>query len=889
MKIPNWWEVTTPHKDIIEGRFDESIFAADLGNVMDGNAPMEYMDGAMFFDKTYLTKGLEDLLVSVLQRTSRKGKGQSVIQLQTPFGGGKTHSLLGLYHMFKEGDKLSHIDAIRTVIKESKVKEIPDIKVAAFIGTHVNALTNKTPWGEIADQLGVYNLVKEDDKARIAPGKAKILKMLEKAGPSLILMDELMEYVVKKDRAEELQDVVQGQTLAFLQELTEAVATTKTSVLVITLPASTQVFDTNAIQALNKLQSVAGRIESVVQPVEGVEIYEVIRKRLFDDIGVEKQRAKVAQWFFSLYHELGDAVPSEFRSVEYRNKIEKAYPFHPELIDVLYERWGSFPTFQRTRGVLRLLAVTLSDLYQKRLPSALIQSSMIPLDNAPVKREFIKHIGNEYDSVISADIGEKGAKAPQIDRQMGSEYQKQKIATSLATAVFMYSFSGSGRKGLNIRELRVTILREGIQKTIVGDAIKNMEDELWFFHSSSGMYSFRNQANLNRVIVDCENQITDEEVESELHAHLKKQAGNDFETYLWPENPSDIPDSRKIKLVIMSTKLSHPCSNEESFIDEIYKRAGAGYRVYKNGLLLLAIDDGIAVNLKQNIRKLLALELVHKDESKKQTITKNDWTELSRKSKEVKSQLPFLLHSAYRHLIRLSGNGPHIIPLGTPTVGDKQSFTSRVMERLADEEFLLKQISPQVILRHTQLEDDGELKISNIYEMYLKTPGLPLLTNYETLYGGVRTGVSKGLFGLRSDTGVVIRQSIFDVHGEMDLLGKSKAESLIPAEGKVEPGETQKPSSIKDSGKDKTEKDDKEPDTVKQTKSLVILTKIPWEKLSSVIGGVLAPLKEKDANIQLKLDIRAITETGFDRTTLDSRVKETLRQIGADIETWQED
>jgi hypothetical protein len=889
MKLQNWWEITTPHKDIIEGHFDESIFAADLGNVMAGNAPVEYLDGAMFYEKTYLTKGLKELLESVLQRISGKGTGQSVIQLQTAFGGGKTHSLLGLYHMFTEGEKLSHIDAIQTVKKTSKVKEFPKVKVAAFIGTHANALTDKTPWGEIADQLGVYDLVKEDDKARISPGKAKILKMLEKAGTSLILMDELMEYVVKKDRAEDIQNMVMGQTLAFLQELTEAVATTKTSVLVITLPASTQVYDTNAIQSLNKLQTVAGRVESIVQPVDGIEIYEVIRKRLFEDLGPHKEHTKVAQKFFSLYHELGESVPAEYKTAEYRSKIETAYPFHPELIDVLYERWGSFPTFQRTRGVLRLLALVLGDLYKKRLPAGLIQSSMIPLDNTSVKREFIKHIGNEFDSVVAADIGENGAKAPQIDRQMGSEYQKQKIATSLATAVFMYSFSGSGRKGLNIRELRITILRNGIPKTIVGDAVKKLEEELWYFHSSNGMYSFKNQANLNRVIVDCEDQVTDDEVVSELETILKKQIGNDFETYLWPDHPSDVPDTRKMKLVVMSHKFPHPSTNEESFTDEIFTKAGSGYRVYKNGLLLLAVDDNTLVQLKQSIRRLLALEIVQKTEFKNQNISKNDQAELSRKSKEERSKIPFLLHSAYRYLAHLTTDNPRWIDLGIPTVGAHSSFTSRVMEYMIDEELLLRKISPQVILRHTKLEDDAELKISNIFEMYLKTPGLPLLLNYETLFGGVRTGVSNSLFGLRSDAGVVLGKPVFDVHGEMDILGKSKAESLMPKDEEEKSEETKETDKDRDDGKDKLKGEDTEKTESKQIKSLVITTKIPWENLSSIIGSVLAPLKEKDANIQLKLEIKAITETGFDRTTLDSRIKETLQQIGAEIEIWQED
>jgi len=890
MKIPNWWEVTTPHKDIIKGHFDESIFAADLGNVIAGNAPLEYLDPAMFFQKTYLTKGLQDLLVSVLQRISGLGTGQSVLQLQTPFGGGKTHSLISLYHMFKSGNKLFHIDAFNTVMKATKSSTIPVIKVAAFIGTHANALSDKTPWGEIADQFGFYDFMKEDDEKRISPGKKKILQLLEKAGPSLILMDELMEYVVKKDRAEDLQNVIQGQTLAFLQELTEAVSTTKSSVLVVTLPASTQVFDENAIHALNKLQTVSGRIESIVQPVEGIEIYEVIRKRLFDNISTHKHRATVAQWFFSLYHDLGNAVPNEFKTTEYRTKIEKAFPFHPELIDVLYERWGSYPTFQRTRGVLRLLALVLSDLYKKQIPAALIQSSQIPLDNASVKREFIKHIGNEFDSVVAADIGEKGAKAPQIDRQMGSEYQKQKIATSLATAVFLYSFSGSGRTGLNIRELRVTILREGIQKTIVGDAVKNLEEELWYFHSNQGIYSFRNQANLNRVIVDSEDQIKDEEVTAELQSILKKYIGNDFETYLWPEHPTDVSDTRKIKLVVLSLNEGHSSLNEKTFADTIYQKAGSGYRVYKNGVLLLALDDNTAINLKNNIRRLLALELIQKDKQKIQAIGKNDLQDLSTKVKTVRSQIPFLLFSTYRYLSHLSSEGTRWIDLGIPTVGSHLTFTSRVKDFMLDEELLLKQISPKVILRHTKLGENDELKISNIFEMYLKTPGLPLLLSYETLYGGIRMGVTNSLFGLRTDSKVVLGKSVFDIHGEMDILGLSIAENLIPKKPDDKHETSKKPEvTNKPDTEGRKEESDVKKDPAKLIKSLEISTKVPWEKLSALIGGVLSPLKEKDANIQLKINIKALTETGFDRTTLDSRIKETLQQIGAEIEIWQED
>ena len=153
----------------------------------------------------------------------------------------------------------------------------------------------------------------------------------------------------------------------------------------------------------------------------------------------------------------------------------------------------------------------------------------------------------------------------------------------------------------------------------------------------------------------------------------------------------------------------------KTFTDEIYTKAGSGYRVYKNGLLLLAIDDNTAVQLKQSIRRLLALELVQKTELKNKNISKNDQADLSRKSKEERSRIPFLLHSTYRYLAHLTADGPRWIDLGIPTVGSSSSFTSRVMEYMSDEELLLRKISPQVILRHTKLENEGELKISNIF------------------------------------------------------------------------------------------------------------------------------------------------------------------------------
>ena len=691
MALPNWWQVTTPHKDIREGRMSEAIFAADLGGVVfDEKAPLDYRDPVIFLQKTYLTKGLRNLLENVLSRLNG-GKGDSMIQLQTPFGGGKTHALLTLYHTIKHWKKTKHLESL------SGLKEPAGAKVAVFVGTHADAVSGKTPWGEIAFQLGQYDFVKEHDKKRISPGKEVLKKVLHAAGPTLILIDELLEYIVKANRAEKLEKITHGQTLAFLQEISELVASTENCCLVTTLPASIlERYDEEAEKALQQLQKVSGRVETVYTPVEGMELYEVIRKRLFEDAGDEKTRKQVAQTYFELYQKLGSDVPSETREVEYRESIERAYPFHPELIDVLYERWGSYPTFQRTRGVLRLLAEVVGDLYKRKVSSPLIQSSIVNLENPIIRREFVKHIGNEFDSVIASDIAGKNAKAPKIDRDMGSEYEKFGIARGIATSVFLYSFSGAARKETNLQRVRVALLREGIPSTIVGDAISKLEEELWYFHSERKQYSFKNQPNLIRVIADREESITEDRIRETLKDMIQKADGKVMEIYLWPEGSADIPDNKALKLAILSP--DYGPENSKKLISELLEKAGLGFRVYKNTLFLLLTDNDQYSMVSRALRRYLALKDIQTDKELLSTLTKDSQDSLRSKLKDTEKEMPFKILAAYRHLIFLGEKGIESKDLGIPTIGSSQSLSQRVKQHLIDHEKVLTRLTPKYVL-----------------------------------------------------------------------------------------------------------------------------------------------------------------------------------------------
>ena len=889
MALKNWWQVCTPHEDILEGRFDQSVFAADLGDVINGKGPKDYQDAVLFYEKTYVTTGLQELISAVLASISGNGKGQSVIQLQTSFGGGKTHSLLSLYHIVKNYDKLNHMPMVEDLMKTTGVEKITDVKVAGFVGTHADPLKGRTPWGEIAYQLGVYDIVKDHDKDRIATGKEVLSEMLEKAGPSLILIDELLEYVVKKDRAEDLRDIEKGQTLAFIQELTEAVAGAPNTALVLTLPASAfEQYDEQAEKSLIQLAKVSGREETIFTPVEGSEIYEVVRKRLFQNIGGEKVHKEVAQWFFSLYNELDDAVPTQVRNTEYRERLERAYPFHPELIDALYHKWGSFPTFQRTRGVLRLMAEALGTMYEERLPAAVIQSSIMPLHVPGLKTEFIKHIGSEWNGPLDADVSGSNAKSKEIDKQLDSELRNHRLATGLATSVFINSFSGAERTGIPLRELRVSLLREGTPKNIAGDVVKRLEEELWFFHSSNGQYAFRNQPNLNRIIVDYEERISEQDIEIEIQDTLKRLSKAEFETFLWPEETADVPDTRRLKLLVFQLDQSRNQDTTDHLAQTFFDKAGVGFRVYKNGTFVVATDSNTVIQLTKHTRRLLALVKVQGDLSITEKISNADKKNLGDKVKQAKDQLGHLILSTYRHLVYMTKDGIRWVDMGIPTITSANSLTGRIKEFLVEEEVILTQVSPKVILRHTQIDGDKEMSLVDIFEMYLKTPGLPLPERIEVLEGAVRVGVQAGEFGLKQGDEARFKDNILSVQKDDIIISAAKA-----SESKDDPGEPPDEPKEDDDTDDVSEGGEGETPittTKKGVKSLDFTATVPWTQLSQLISGVFNPLRQSgDTEMEIKLNVKASSESGFDRTTLDSRVKETLLQIGASIDNWQED
>ncbi|RLG44944.1 MAG: hypothetical protein DRN90_08235 [Thermoproteota archaeon] len=700
-----------------------------------------------------------------------------------------------------------------------------------------------------------------------------IEKIIEERKPLLILIDELAEYTVK---AREFED----QIFAFCQELTEAIKASKQCALVCTLPSSAP-YGERGERVLNQLQRIFGRMQVIYTPVEGEELYQILRKRLFEELGEERIRKLVARKYFDLYQRLGEEVPHNVREPHYREKIEKAYPFHPELIDILFERWGSIPTFQRTRGVLRLLAEVVLDLYVRQHPSPLIQPAHINIGNPRIRRMFIEHIGEVFESVIASDIAGSAAKAARIDRAMGTEYSRFNIATGLATSIFFYSFSGGERRGVTTRRLRVAVLREEIPPPIIGDALRRLEDELWFLHhdEKNDLYYFSNVVSLNRVIVDKEEIINEEEIEREIRKRIERIAGRDFEVFIWPKSSSDVPDSRKLKLVILPPDLMAGTEKARKFIQEMIDRYSEGFRVYKNTLIFLLVDPNEYEGLKGMTRRFLALNAIKTDRGTMRRLTDEDKARVVQRLKDADASLWTKVLSTYRYMIKASEDGFKEYNLGIPTLGEKPDLAKRVKEYLKDQEALLDKISPKVLLEKTLAREEERKSVAEVWEAFLKFPSLPMLESESVLKNAIVQGVKNGVFGLLIDEKIKYLEDIspIDITGDAIVVRKDIAQKIKEEELEEAKEVSRGPEEVGPEGPTP-------PISIRgPIRRYSVRAVIPWDKLSDVVRGVFRPLSREGAQISLEVKIDAKSEKGINRNTLENIVKETLKQIGASV------
>lgn len=733
--------IAIPHKDILEGRLTMDTFAADLWEAFHNRGVAEYRDSELFFQKTYLTAGLKNLL-NIVQRRIEGKEGDPVIQIQTPFGGGKTHSLIALMHKAKEWG------AKRVVI----------------VGTSLSA--ERRLWEIMEEQLtGKIAIL----SGPTSPGKERIKSLLEQHEPAVILMDELLEYLVKASGVKVGESTLASQILAFMQELSETVSSMKRISLVVTLPASVlEHYDHNAETFYTQIQKIIGRVEKIYTPVDEQEIAKVIRQRLFSLVN-KKETTQIVNEFMK-YAEQENILPPkiEIEYTEYRNRFLDSYPFIPEVIDILYHRWGSFPSFQRTRGVLRILSLVIHSLKNSTLPY--ISLADFNLANQEVRQELIKHIGNEYNSIIAQDITDAEAGSKKIDDILGDSYRGLKLATRTSTTIFMYSFSGGSERGATLAEIKRCATTLNNPATVVSEALEQLKSKLFYTQFQNDKYYFSNTPNLNRILLNKIENITERDVKEKEKELIRSQlSGKYFKSYIWEETPSNIPDNPDLKLLILREE-------KEGIIKQIIKTKGASPRIYCNIVLFLCPVAHEHSGLIATIKKYLANESLLKDKTIR--LEREQKKEMEESLQKTQKDILDMLLRAYQCVIIPSKEGYQKECIGIPTYGENKKLDERVYEKLRSNNKILEFISPTVI-KQKYIGQNTYILTKNLLEAFYKTPGEIIIASTEVLEKSITEGVQRGDFGIGEVDGEQIKCLFYKKEPEITF---NDVEILIKAE-----------------------------------------------------------------------------------------------------------
>ena len=671
-----WRDVVTPHEDVASGRYQQAEFAADLWQVYlhhfdawrrarfgagesaapgepvsawraaparRGEGADEYRDPVEFFRRSFLTESLKGMLTGAARRLAG-GSGDPVVQLQTNFGGGKTHSMLALYHLFS-GAAPSELPGVDALLREAGAPALPPVRRVVLVGIRIspgNPVTKpdgtvvRTLWGELAWQLGgaaAYARVAADDERATSPGDV-LRQLLVEHGPCLILIDEWVAYARQLHDQSDLPAGSFETQFTFAQALTESVKAAGRCLLVVSLPASDSAASPHAQadevevggqrgrEALDRLRNVIGRVESSWRPASAEEGFEIVRRRLFEPFAAAAQfrdRDVVARAFADGYRRQHQEFPPECRDADYEQRIAAAYPIHPEVFDRLYGDWSALVTFQRTRGVLRLMAAVIHCLWEKGDRNPLILPASLSLDDPRVLSELTRYLPEHWAPVIEKDVDGPRALPQRIDGQVAN-LGKHSACRRVARTVYLGSASAAAapRRGLEDRRIKLGCVLPGESPAVFGDALRRLSAAATYLYQDGARYWYDTRPTVTKLAEDRAEQLRREpdRVAQAAVARLRaalRDGGGFGRVHVAPASGHDVPDERETRLVVLGVEQPHhrdPGSPAQAAAAALLESRGNAPRLYRNTLVFLAPDQSRLQDLDEAVRRHLAWESI---------------------------------------------------------------------------------------------------------------------------------------------------------------------------------------------------------------------------------------------------------------------------------------
>jgi len=770
MKLKPWYDVVKPREDLREGKSqDASEFAVHLDRVRDGTGRADYTDPEQFFAKTFLAANLLDLSAQVVRRMSGETSHTSpVFNLATNFGGGKTHSLTLLFHLAMHGPASHTWVGVQQIREKSMVASVPKAHVAVFVGTEFDSISGRggegepkrfTPWGEIAWQLGGaegFALVKEHDAKRIAPGGDVIRKIVPQNEPCLILMDELMNYM-SRFRREGLND----QLYDFIMNLSGSM--NDKSVLVVSVPASLDLEMTTAdVADYNRLTKMLDRVGKAMTMTAGAETSEIIRRRLFDwDTRALGADGKVllpekaldacheyARWVADHAQQLPGSIPAEHA----RAHFEACYPFHPSVLSVFERKWQAVPKFQQTRGVLRMLAIWVSQAYnaayRKAHPDALLTLGTAPFADPIFRAAVFEQLGSRaLETAVTVDVaGRKESHALMLDKESTETVKAERLHQKVATVVFFESNGGMVRSEATVPEIRLAVGHPDLDLGNIETALDALVDKGYYIIVEKKNYKFSLKENLNKRFTDKKASVKTPQAEDLVKQEIQKvfTARENVERTFFPDKSQSVSDRPAINFIVGD--LGHTMEDRAATLawaDKMTKECGTSSRTFKSALVWVIAESGQP--LLEEARKFLAWQSIDNDadelnldETQKRQLTEN----LGKARRDVKEAV----WRTYKHVLLLSKeNTLREVDLGlvhsSATAGGP---IENILNRLVNDGDFDKGISVRLLLKHWS-SAFTEWPTKSVRDALYASPQFPrILKGTAAVQDTISKGVSAG-------------------------------------------------------------------------------------------------------------------------------------------------
>lgn len=767
-KLKPWYGAVTPREDLRDNRpLDASEFAIHLDQVCDGRAPEDYTQPDRFFERTYLTGGLLDLAAQVVRRLSGiQVETSAAFNMSTQFGGGKSHALTALYHLGKHGDRAKAWKGVDRVLVRAGVPTVPEAAVAVFMGKDFDSLNGRgggdepvrrTPWGEIAWQLGgpqSFAIVEQHEREFIEPKGDAIRALLPKDRPALILMDEIISYVSTyrhKGYGDRLYN--------FLDCLAETARGEKNVAIVVSIPSSELEYTAADSADEARFKKMLDRLGKAVLMSADTEMAEIIRRRLFEWNGMPDEGRRTvsayADWALEHAQELAGIDADTVRE-----RFQAAYPFHPSVLSVFERKWASLPRFQRTRGVLRLLALWVAHNYQEEHRKAtgepLITLGLAPLENPTFRAALFEQLGSDALEIpVTTDIvGKSDAHAVRLDRDADDAVRKAQLHRKVAATIFFESNGGmsQARADATVPEIKTGVFGPDTNPADLDNVLDGLAGTCYYLNWERNRYRFGLTPNLNQILVGRRGAVQGKAIDERIRQQTQKifdkhtvEGSRLVDRKHSPPRTNDVPNRPVLTLVVFGFDSPAGDPKTTDCMESLVRDCGASGRTFKSALIFAVPDPG--ENVREAARNLLAWEDIDDDEDTKKRVDEAQLRLLQKNLAAARRDLDEAIFRSYRHVYLLGkDNKLRAIDLGQITSSSAGSIVELILRELERSDEITTGMSPTKLIRYWP-PALVEWSTQAVRDAFYSSPQLSRLLNPEAVKRTIADGVSQHLLG----------------------------------------------------------------------------------------------------------------------------------------------